>query len=804
MENLLQDLRYGFRMLLKRPGFTAVAVLALALGIGANTAVFSVVNAVLLRPLPLKDPDRLVWIWGDSIQQPGNGRGSVSPPDFLDFREQNQVFERITAFQNAPFNLAGSGEPERVNGVRVSAEFFETVGVAPIHGRAFVSEEEQDGRGKVAVMGYGLWQRRFGGDPDLVGKTISLNGGSFTVVGIMPSGFQFPRDDVELWTPITFGIPPTSVRRFHFLRPIARLKPGVSREQAQAEINAITVRLEQQYPDSNTDYGARLVLLPEQIVGDMRLTLVLLTAAVAFVLLIACANVANLLLARAATRQKEIAIRSALGASRWRLVRQMLTESVGLALCGGLLGFMIAWWGVELLIKLGPSNIPRLREVTIDGPVFGFTLLVSCVTGILFGLVPALQASPSGLAEILKEGSRGSTGLRGRRVRGALVVSEIALALVLLIGAGLMLKSFLRLSQIEPGFQPVNVLTMQIGLTQTRYAEAPQRAAFFSQLLPRVAVLAGVQHAGAVSQLPMSGQNSDTSFSVEGRPPAAPGERLGANSRIASPDYFSALGIPLIEGRYFTDRDVKGSPNVIVISETFARQIFPDEQPLGKRLTIDAGQPWTGEIVGVVGAIRHSGLSVQPWREMYVAHAQNPVGGMNLVVRAAGDPATLASAIKSEVQTLDKDLPLYNVRTMESVVSDSVAQPRFRALLLGIFAAVALILAAVGIYGVMSYYVTQRTHEIGIRMALGAQRRDVMRLVVGQGLMLAMSGVAIGLAAAFAVTRLMSSLLYEVGATDPTTFAVISLLLGGVATLACYIPARRATRVDPIGALRYE
>ena len=804
MENLLKDWRFGFRILLKRPGFTAAAVLALALGIGANTAVFSVVNAVLLRPLPLKDPDRLVWIWGDGIRNPGNGRASVSPPDFLDFRDQNQVFERITAFQNFPFNLAGGGEPERINGVRVSSDFFETVGVSPIHGRTFFSEEEQDGHGNVAVIGYRLWQRRFGGEASLVGKTISLNGDSFTVVGIMPAGFQFPRDEVELWTPITFGIPQTSIRRFHFLRPIARLKPGVSREQAQADITAITVRLEQQYPDSNTDFGARLVLLPEQIIGDMRLTLVMLGAAVAFVLLIACANVANLLLARAATRQKEIAIRSALGASRWRLVRQLLTESVGLALCGGMLGFLIAWWGVELLVKLGPSNIPRLGEVKIDATVFGFTLLVSCITGILFGLVPALQVSPGGLGEILKEGGRGSTQSRGRRMRGTLVVSEIALAVVLLAGAGLMLRSFLRLTRIDPGFKPVNVLTMQIGLTQARYAEAKDRAAFFQQLLPEVAALPGVRHAGAVSQLPMSGQNNDTWFSVEGRPPARPGERLGANQRVATPDYFQALGIPIIEGRGFTDRDVPGSPNVIVISDTFARQIFPNEQPLGKRLTVDIGQPWTGEIVGVVGAIRHSGLSVEPWREMYFAYAQNPIGGMNLVVSAAADPASLASAIKSEVQKLDKDQPIYNVRTMDSVVSDSVAQPRFRTLLLTIFSAVALILAAVGIYGVISYYVSERTHEIGVRMALGARQTDVLRMIAGQAATLILGGIGVGLVAAFLLTRLMSNLLFEVTAADPLTFAAAAGLLTLVALVATFVPARRATKVDPMIALRYE
>lgn len=803
MENLLQDIRYGIRMLAKRPGFTSVAIIALALGIGANTAVFSVINAILLRPLPFKDPERLVWVWGASINT-GQGQRSVSPPDFLDFREQVESFESFSAMQNWSASLTGGGEPERITSARVSAGFFETLGVAPAYGRTFTLDEERSGNDQVVIIGHGLWQRRFASNPSIIGESVMLNDKSYTIVGVMPADFKFPRD-VELWAPITFHIPQTSVRRFHFLRPIARLKDGVSVEQAHAEMTSIARQLEQAYPDSNTDYGTRLVVLPEQIVGDMRPTLLMLLAAVAFVLLIACANVANLLLARAATRQKEIALRSALGASRFRVIRQLLTESVLLSIIGGALGLLIAYWGIEALVSLSPANIPRVKEVSIDGRVLGFTLFASVVTGIIFGLVPALQASHTNLSETLKEGGRSAGGGGRHRVRALLVVSEVALALVLLIGAGLMLRSFSRLSQVDPGFKPDNVLATQFSLTQAKYPKEEQRLTFLRQLVERVGSLAGVQAVGLVSELPMSGQNNDTRFKIEGRPKPPDSEGWNyANFRGASPDYFRALGIPLVKGRYFEEQDRPGATNAIIISESFARDFFADEEPIGQHLTIDMGEPVTGQIVGVVGTIRHQGIMANPWREMYLSYFQLPGSGGNLVVKAAADPAKLTAAIKNEVQSLDKDLPLYNTRTMEQLVSDSVAQPRFRTLLLGIFALVALVLAAVGIYGVMSYYVTQRTHEIGVRMALGAQASDVLKLVVKQGMWLALAGVGAGLIIAFFLTRVISSLLFGIGPTDPATFAAIALLLIAVALLASYIPARRATKVDPMIALRYE
>jgi putative ABC transport system permease protein len=801
METFIQDLRYGVRVLLKSPGFTAVAVIALALGIGANTAVFSVVNTVLLKPLPYKDSDRLILMFGASLES-GRVGGSVSPPDFLDYREQNTTLERLAAVSNASFSLTGGTEPERIQSARVSEGFFETLGINPLYGRTFTSEEEQAGRDEVVILGNGLWQRRFGADPNLLGQTITLNDKSYTVVGIMPSGFQYPRD-VELWVPFTFKVPQTSVRRFHYLRPVGLLKPGVSVQQAQADFTSIARRLADQYPDSNRDYGAGIVSMTERIVGDMREPLWILSGAVGFVLLIACANVANLLLARASARQKEIAIRSALGASRSRVTRQLLTESILLSVFGGALGLLVAWWGVAGLVALSSDNIPRVKEVGIDGRVLGFTVLVSLVTGIIFGLIPAIQASRTDLNETLKEGGRSAATALGQWVRRTLVVFEVAIALFVLIGAGLMIKSFMRLSEVDPGFKSDNVLTMQVALTQGKYPEASGRVNFFRELIHRLEALPGVQAVGAVSELPMSGQNNDTRFSIEGKP-SDPNNPTYANSRVASPDYFNALGIPLLKGRYFADADSETAPKVVIISESFAREAFPNEDPVGQHILIDFGEEWKGEIVGVVGNIRHRGLSAEPWREMYVNQYQAPINSTNLVVRAGSDPTRLTAAIKAEVQAMDKDVPLYSVRTMENLVSESVAQPRFRTLLLTIFAVVALVLAAVGIYGVMSYYVTQRTHEIGIRMALGASQKDVMRLVVGQGMALALAGVGVGLIGAFLLTRLMVSLLYQISASDPTTFAVISITLTAVALLASYIPARRATKVDPMVALRYE
>lgn len=805
-ESTLQDVRYGFRSLLKKPAFTLITVLTLALGIGANSAIFSVVNAVLLKPLPFAEPERLIYGEGLDLSDGSRG-GAVSPPDFLDFREQNQVFERLAAVQPLALTLTNDGaESERVASARVSAGFFETLGVSPLNGgRTFLSEEEQEGRNAVVIIGYGLWQRRYGADPRIVGKKITINGQSAAIIGVMPAGFEFPKD-AQLWWPIPFRAPQTSVRRYHFLQVVGRLKPGITVEQAQTAINSIARGLEKQYPESNKNASMGLTPLTEWTVGEMRPTLLVLLVAVGFVLLIACANVANLSLARGAHRSREIAIRAALGASRARIVKQLLTESVVLSLLGGIIGLLLAMRGVSLLVALSPDNLPRVKEVTTDWRVLIFTLVVSLLTGILFGLAPALSTSKANLTETLKEGGRGSVGTVKQRLRSLLVISEVALSLVLLIGAGLLIKSFLRLSQVDPGFKPTNVLTMQLFLTRTNYPKDEQRVVFYNQLVERIKSLPGVQAAGTVSELPLSGQENDTFFTIEGKPAAAFGsESNDANVRFVSPDYFNALSIPLKRGRSFDNHDGLNTQRVAVVNERFVERYFPGEEAIGKHLVIDFGEPLNAEIVGVVGSIRHSSLAQQNASpEMYLTSTQSPPFGVNLVVRAAGDPAQLTSAIRSAVQSLDKDIPIYNVKTMEQRVSESASQPRFRTLLLGLFAALALALASIGIYGVISYSVTQRTHEIGLRVALGAQARDVLKLIITQGMKMALVGVALGLAGAFAVTRVMSSFLFGVSANDPSTFVGVSLLLTTVAFLACYIPARRATRVDPMVALRYE
>jgi len=799
METLLRDIRYGVRSLLKRPGFTAIALVALALGIGANTAIFSLVNAVLLRPLPFAEPDRLVWVWGN-IKNGGN-RASVSPLDFLDYRQQNHTFEEFAASLQLRLNHTGDGEPERLEANGVTGNYFQALGAKPAFGRTFLLENEKPGNDQVAVLSYSFWQKRFAGDPAIINKTITLDGRSFAVLGVMPADFSMPRA-ADIWVPLNFDIHPgMKQRKAHFLRPIGRLKAGVTMAQAQADTDAIARRLEEQNQESNSGWNLRLVSLREQLVGNTRPTLFILFGAVGFVLLIACANVANLLLVRAAGRQKEIAVRTALGAGRWRIVRQMITESVLLALVGGALGTLLAFWGVELLVALSAGSLPLTANVQIDATVLGFTLLVSLLTGVLFGLAPAFRTMKLNLIESLKEGGRsGGEGAHRNRTRSVLVVLESAVAVVLLIGAGLLVRSLWLLQDTSPGFDPRNVLTMGVNLPGEKY-DAPEKSArFFSELESRVAGLPGVEAVGLVSELPLSGQPNDMPYTVEGRPPVSIDQAFDDDFRRVNTNYFKALGIPFLRGRNFTEQEVREGAKVVIISDLLARQVFPNEEPLGKRLIMAMGNT-AFEIIGIVGDIRHRALESNPAAAMYMPAYE---GSMNVVIRSQGDPASLAAAVRKEVLQIDPNQPVADVRTMEQWLDRAVAGPRYRTTLLGLFALVALALASTGIYGVMSYSVSQRTHEIGVRMALGARRNDVLSLVVGQGMTLVIIGVAIGLAGAFALTRLMASLLFGVTAKDPFTFVVVSALLAVVAFVACYMPARRATKVDPLTALRYE
>ncbi len=802
METLIRDIRYGLRSFLKRPGFTIVALLALALGIGANTAIFSLVNAVILRPLPYPDPDRLVWVWGNVRNGPN--RASVSPPDFLDFRSQNKTFEQFAATGTLPLSasLTGSGEPEILTVSAVTGNYFQALGVAPALGRGFTLDNERPGNDQVTVLSYAFWQKRFAGNPGIVNQRIILNGKSVEVIGVMPKDVTFPQT-AELWMPINFdGDPEMKVRKAHFLRPLGRLKPGVTLAQAQADTDAISAVLEKQYPESNTGWNMRLEPLYERLTGGSRTTLFILFGAVGFVLLIACANVANLLLVRAAARQKEVALRTALGASRARIVRQLVTENLLLALLGGALGALLATWGIDFLVRLSGNVIPPTATVKIDATVLAFTFVVSMLTGLLFGLAPALRTLKLNLTESLKEGGRsgGERAMRNR-TRSLLVVFESAIAVVLLISAGLLVRSLIALQNTNPGFDADHVLTLRLDLSRGKYTTADKTAQFFEEFERRAAGIPGVETVGLISELPLSGQLNDIPFTVEGRPPAAPNQEFDADWRRVNQHYFQAARIPLLRGRNFTEQEVRQSDKVVIVSQQLVDQVFPNEEPLGKRLlTVLGDQPY--EIVGVVSDIRHQSLATQPFPAMYLPTRRT--GRMNVVIRTQGDPSSIAGAVRNEVRAIDSEQPIAAMQPMEEWVATSTATPRYRTTLFGLFAALAMVLAATGIYGVMSYSVAQRTHEIGVRMALGARHSEVVRLIVRQGMLLVIIGTVIGLAGAFAVTRVMSSLLFGVGAKDPMTFVVVTVLLSLVALIACYVPARRATKIDPLEALRYE
>ena len=811
--NTLQDIRYAFRMLLKRPSFTVIVVLTLALGIGANTTIFSAIDAVLLNPLPYKDPERLMVVWETNKQLGPEmwDRNEAAIGNFLDWRSRNQSFDQLGALFDTDMNLTGVGEPQRIKSVVATTNFFQVLGVQPMLGRSFSPESETPGSPFTAIISHELWQRQFGSDPGLINKSLTLNGHQVEVIGVMPPGFelQFPISvHVDMWVPFVIDVadPDYHDRRNNFLYAVGRLKPGVSQEQAQAEMKLIASQLQQQYPETNADRGVRVVPLHKQVVGNVESYLYMLFAAVGFLLLIACANVAGLLLARVTARQREVAVRMALGASRWRLIRQLLTESVILSAFSGLLGLLLAYAGVKLLVALTPSEVPRLHEIGLHVPVFLWTLAISVVTGLLFGLAPALQASRPDLNSALKESSGRNPGsFQGSELRNLLVVSEVAVALLLLVGAGLMTKSFLRLQQVDPGFDATNVVSMNIALPTSKY-RAQQLNNFYDQLFERIRNLPGVKSVGGINPLPLGGTNISLSVLDEGAPAVALTDRPSVGVRVVTPGYFQTMSIPILKGRAFTEQDRDNSPNVILVNEALASRFWPNQDAIGKRLDFeeDSGKQVWREIVGVVGNVKHKALATEVMPEAYFPYKQDPENFMGLVVRTASDPMSMIPAIRNQVLSIDKDQPVSDIMTMEQRLAKSVAASRFVMLLLGSFSVLALGLAAVGIYGVMSYLVTQRTQEIGVRMALGAQKRDVLKLVVRRGMVLAIIGTAIGLVASLALTRLMRSLLFEVTPTDWLTFVITSVVLLTVALLACYIPARRATKVDPLVALRYE
>ncbi len=810
MQTLFQDLRFGVRMLLKNPGFTAVAVITLALGIGANTAIFSVVNSVLLGSLPYADADRLAIVWEEQRQR-NRLENVINLGNFFDWKEQNNVFEDMAAFFDSSFILTSDGEPEEVPSQIATTNLFSLLGVNAILGRTFTPDDGKDGQPRVVVISYALWQRRFGGDPNIVGRKLISQGQETTVIGVLPAKFAWhikkgsmTKKSAELWTPwqVSEG---TRRRLGRFAMAVARIKPAISYRQAQAEMNTIGARLTQQYPDFNTGWGVNVVPLRTQVTGEIRLALLLLLGAVGFLLLIACANVANLLLARAAVRQQEIAVRAALGAGRGRIVRQLLTESLLLAGFGGAAGLFLAWLGTDLLVKLSPPELLDLPKVEISGTVLGFTLAVSLLTGSIFGLIPAFTSSRFDLHGSLKEGGRGASGTRSGWIRKALVIIEVTLALVLLVGSGLLIRSFIRLQAVDPGFNADKLLTMRVSLPMRKYDSERKRIDFFKQAIEQMEALPGVDAAGAISFLPFAAPHAGTLVEFEGRPKMPPGQGAVTGVCVTDANYFRAMQIPLKRGRLYTEQEASEMRHVVVINEEFARKHFPNEDPIGKRITIYMkNENLPNEIIGIVGNSKHAGLDSEIEPLSYWPHPELSYPFMTLVIRAKGDAGSLASATAGVIKSLDTEQPVSDLRTMEGLLARSVARARFNTILLTVFAGVALLLAVIGIYGVMSYTVEQRTHEIGVRMALGARGADILKLVIMEGMILGVVGVTLGLLASFALTWLMKTLLFQVGTKDPLTFAVIGLTLILVAITACYFPARRAAKVDPIVALKYE
>lgn len=812
MQTVLQDLRYGARMLLKSPAVTLVAVIALTLGIGANTAIFSVVHAVLLRSFPYQDGEKLAIVWEHRKAGRGNEQNVINLGNFYDWKDQNTVFTDMAAFFDFNLNVTGDGEPEEVPGQVATPNIFSLLGVNPIRGRTFTPDDGKPGENQVVVIGYDFWQRRFGGDPSIIGRKITINNQPNEIIGVLPPDVgwfvqkgSLIRTAPQIWSPWQVS---ENLRRRQgrFARAVARLKPGVTLEQAQNEMNIIGARLEQQYPEFNTQWGVNVVPLRTQVSGEIRKPLFILLGAVGFVLLIACANVANLLLARAASRKKEIALRAGLGASRWRIARQLLTESILLSVIGGGLGLLLAWWGTQALLALSPPELMDLRDTAVNLPVLAFTIGLTLLTGIVFGLVPALEATRVDLNESLKEGTRGAGhGSGSHRLRSAFVVTQVALALVLLVGAGLLIRSLNRLNSVDPGFDPERLLTVRVNLPDQKYDSEEKIISFFQRAVEQLRAVPSVQAAGAINYIPFGGPHSATNIQIEGQPVLPPGQELGTGVVVTDANYFDVMRVPLKRGRLFTPEEAREMRHVVVVNETFVRENLSGQDPLGKRVTIemkDENVPC--EIIGVVGDNKHKGLDTEIEPMAYWPHPELVDSSMTLVVRTSGDPTSVAGAARNIIHQIDPEQPVGEVNTMQGLMATSVARSRFNTILLAVFSVVALIMAAVGIYGVMSYSVQQRTHELGVRLALGAQHGDVLKLILRQGIVLGLIGVAAGLLGSYGLTRLMSSLLFEVTPTDTRTFAAVAVGLFAIVLIACYIPARRATKVNPLVALRYE